>query len=204
MLSVLANVDTDLCEQVAAGLGLGAPQGTPVAEGDISPALSQLVEVPGPIVGRRVGVIADATSDLAGLEKLRQAVEAQGAKVLVIAAVGGELRRGTRKEIVERTFATTRSVEFDAIVVAGGTQPSADLRVRTLLQEAYRHCKPLAAWGTGVDTLTAAGIPDDGPGVLVSNNVVKAFSGELFAAMGRHRVWERADTLLTPTAPMMA
>jgi catalase len=63
--------------------------------------------------------------------------------------------------------------------------------VWTLLQEAYRHGKPLGAWGSGAEQLTAAGIPLDGPGVLTGASMVKAFSGALFAAMGRHRVWER-------------
>jgi catalase len=200
MLTVLANVDTDLCGEVAAGLGLAPPRGTPVGEVDVSPALSQLPDEPTPIAGRRIGVIADAKADLAGLEKLRSAAEAQGAKVLVIAAVGGELRRGARKEIVERTFATTRSVEFDAVVVAGGMKPLGDLRVATLLQETYRHCKPIAAWGSGVDLLASAGIPADAPGVLIGNSVIKGFTGELMTTLGLHRVWDRLD-VLTATLP---
>jgi catalase len=204
MLSVLANVDAELCEQVAAGLGLGVPPGTPVGEVEISPALAQIDDMSWPIAGRRIGVIADSRADLAGVAKVREAAEGQGAKVLVTAAIGGELRRGQRTEIVERTFLTTRSIEFDAIVVAGGTEPIEDMRAWTLLQEAYRHGKPIAAWGTGAETLTAAGVPLDGPGVLVGNNVVKAFTGELFAALGLHRVWERMATLLPENTPSMA
>jgi catalase len=196
MLTVLADVDADLCEQVAAGLGLGAPQGRPVGEVDLSPALSQIVDKPGPVAGRRIGVIADPASDLAGVAKLRDAAAAAGAKVLVISAVGGELRRGTRTEIVERTFATTRSIEYDAVVIAGGSEPVSDARVRTLLEEAYRHGKPIAAWGSGGDTLAEAGIPSDGPGVLIGSTMVKGFTGALFEAMGRHRVWDRIEPLV--------
>ncbi len=65
-LRVLANVDTALCEQVAAGLGLPAPAGNP-ANVTPSPALSQITNVPGPVAGRKVGVLADAGSDLAGI-----------------------------------------------------------------------------------------------------------------------------------------
>jgi catalase len=193
MLTVLADVDTQLCEEVAAGLGLGAPQGRPVEDVEVSPALSQIVAEPGPVAGRRIGVIADRGSDLAGINKLRDAAAQVGVKVLVIAAVGGELRKGARKEIVERTFATTRSVEFDAVLVAHGTEPVTDLRALVLLQEAYRHLKPIGAWGTGAETLVNAGVPVDGPGVLVADTMVKAYSGGFFAAMGLHRVWERAE-----------
>src|SRR4051794_5660508 len=73
MLTVLANVDAELCEQVATGLGVGAPQGRPVGDVEVSPALSQVVTKPGPVAGRRIGVIADGSSDLAGIAKLRDA-----------------------------------------------------------------------------------------------------------------------------------
>ncbi|HVU91972.1 MAG TPA: catalase, partial [Jatrophihabitans sp.] len=176
-LGVLADVDTELCEQVAAGLGMPAPKGEPVGEVELSPALAQITEDVWPIAGRRIGVLADPSSDLAGIGKLREAALAQGVKLLVISAVGGELRKGSRTEIIERTFATTRSIEYDALLVAGGTAPVEDVRVWTLLQEAYRHGKPLGAWGSGSEQLTAAGIPLDGPGVLTGPSMVKAFSG---------------------------
>ena len=47
-LQVLANVDADLCAQVAAGLGLPAPKGSPRRDVTLSPALSQVVTEPGP------------------------------------------------------------------------------------------------------------------------------------------------------------
>ena len=52
---------------------------------------------------------------------------------------------------------TTRSIEFDAVVVAAGTTPSNDIELVVLLQEAFRHCKALGAWGDGTAALTGAG-----------------------------------------------
>ena len=46
-LEVLANVDADLCKQVAIGLGLPAPKGKPPADVFESKALSQIVDDPG-------------------------------------------------------------------------------------------------------------------------------------------------------------
>ena len=114
-LQVLANVDADLCAQVAAGLGLPAPSGSPAADAALSPALSQIVTEPGPIAGRKIGVIADAGADLAGIGNIRKAAAKLGATVLVIAPVGGVLGSGARKVTVDRTLLTTRSVEFDAL-----------------------------------------------------------------------------------------
>jgi len=200
-LQVLANVDTDLCERVAAGLGLPAPKGEPVADVVTSPALSQVVLEPGPVAGRKIGVIADENSDLSGIGKLRAAAESEGATVHVIAPVGGVLGKAARKQVVERTFLTVRSIEFDALVVAGGTTPSADIKLMLLLQEAYRHCKAIGAWGDGATILEAAGIALDDPGVVVGDSAVKAFNESLLAALGLHRAWDRAPAVMASAVP---
>ena len=61
------------------------PRALPPEHVDVSPALSQITDVPGPIDGRKVGVIADEKSDLAGIAKLRRALSNLGAELLVIA-----------------------------------------------------------------------------------------------------------------------
>ena len=200
-LQVLANVDTDLCEQVAAGLGLPAPKGKPAQDVVVSPALVQILAEPGPIDGRKIGIIADAGSDLAGVAALIKAVEGLGVTALVIAPVGGVLNAGRRKITADRTLATARSIEFDALVVAGGTTPSRDIKLVVLLQEAFRHCKTLAAWGDGAAVLKAAGISVRDPGVEVSKSVDKAFTAQLAAALGLHRVWDRAPKVMASAVP---
>jgi catalase len=124
----------------------------------------------------------------------------QGAILRVIAPHGGTVSRGRRQEIVERTFLTARSIEFDAVIVAGGTasEQAPDLKVQILLQEAFRHCKSIAAWGDGESVLAASGISTEAPGVLVADSVNAAFSKELLAALGLHRAWDRTAVLMTP------
>jgi len=195
-LQVLANVDADLCAQVAAGLGLPAPAGNPPADVVLSPALSQVVTVPGPVTGRQIGIIADAGSDLAGIAKVRKAAEKLGVMVKVIAPFGGELTNGTDVEIIERTLLTTRSVEFDAILVADGTTPTNDIKLVLLLQEAYRHCKGMGAWGSGAAILAAAGIAVDAAGVSTADSVTKDFTDELALNLGLHRAWGRAPFVM--------
>ena len=63
----------------------------------LSPALSQVANEPAPSTGRKIGVIADAGSDLNGIGKLRKAAEELGAFVLVIAAAGGLRSHGGAK-----------------------------------------------------------------------------------------------------------
>jgi catalase len=200
-LAVLADVDADLCAQVAAGLGLPAPKGSPARNVTASPALSQVVDEPGPIDGRKVGVIADAGADLVGIAKLRRALAKLGAEVLVIAPVGGTLTNGTEELVVDRTLLTTRSIEFDALLVAGKTEPTNDIKLVILLQEAYRHCKALGAWGTGSAVLEGAGIPLGGDGMIIGEAVGKAFTDQLAAAMGLHRAWGRAEAVMASAVP---
>lgn len=52
-----------------------------------------------------------------------------GAEVVVIAAVGGELRNTAGSETVDRTLLTARSIEFDALVVADGVTPTDDIKL---------------------------------------------------------------------------
>jgi hypothetical protein len=61
--------------------------------------------------------------------------------------------------------------EFDALVVASGTTPTADIKLVVLLQEAFRHCKAVAAWGDGTAVLKAARIPAKGPGIVMADDV---------------------------------
>jgi hypothetical protein len=85
--------------------------------------------------------------------KLRAAAKKHGAEVLVIAPVGGVITNHGVTETVQRTLLTARSVEFDGVVIAAGVLPSNDIKLVLLLQEAFRHCKPLGACGTAVPCL---------------------------------------------------
>ena len=95
-LAVLANVDADLCAQVAAGLGLPAPEGNPAAgRRHLAGAVADRRPSPGPIAGRKIGVIADAGSDLAGIaQAARAAGQARRRRCWSIAPVGGVLKTG--------------------------------------------------------------------------------------------------------------
>ncbi|MGY0003197.1 catalase [Micromonospora sp. I033] len=202
-LQCLANIDPVLCEQVATGLGLPAPKPTvPLAEVQPSPALSQVGrEWPGD--GRMVGIVVDADSDPDGVGQVRRAVFAAGMVPLLVAAHGGTVGGLP----VQRTFATGRSVEFDAVLLAGAPAPAPDAlpardakagaagsatvdpRVLLLVEEAWRHAKAIGAWGAGAEVLRQAGVAGT-PGVVTGDS-----GAEVFAAvqqlMAAHRVWER-------------
>ena len=110
--------------------------------------------------------------------------------LLYTAPDGAVLKSGRRSEIVERTLLTAPSIEFDAVIVAAGTAP--DVRQIPLLQEAFRHCKPIVAWGDGRVVVEQAGVAPDAPGVQFGDAVDKHFVGAIITALGLHRVWDRA------------
>ncbi|RBY79543.1 catalase HPII [Geodermatophilus sp. TF02-6] len=199
-LGVLAKIDADLCEKVAAGLGLPAPEPDPVEHLAPSPALRQVTDETFPVDGRIVGVVAGPDADVAGITALRTALEAESAVVKVIAPAGGTIGSGSGTEIVERTFLTARSVEFDAVVVAAGAPKDKDVKAVIMLQEVFRQLKAVGAWGDGAQVLTAAGIDTSAPGVLVADDP-QALATELLAAMGKHRVWQRADLVTASAVP---
>ena len=200
-LTVLAKIDADLCAQVAAGLGLAAPAPDPVDVAAPSPALAQIKPTPFPIEGRIVGVVTGDGADLKGVAKLREALEAEGALLRVIAPHGGQITTGRDVEIVERTFATARSIEFDALLVADGAPKDGDFRALVMLQEGFRHLKVIGAWGDGTEVLEAASIDVGAPGVLVAKKLGGKLTAGLIAALGMHRAWARTPLVAASAVP---
>ncbi|WP_031079295.1 catalase [Streptomyces sp. NRRL S-118] len=210
-LKVLANIDPELCERVAAGLGLPAPEPTePLAPVEPSPALSQIGRT-WPPAGRIIGIVADQNADLDGVRAVRRAALDAGMVPLVIAPSGGTLDAdGDEPVAVQRTFATARSVEFDALVLAGvpghgddaygardakagdAVQAGAtsDPRVLLMLSEAFRHAKALGGWNGAVSAFEAAGVPSGAPGVVIADDGTGTLA-RIVELLGSHRVWDR-------------
>ncbi|QXW04735.1 catalase [Rhodococcus globerulus] len=186
-LGVIANIDPDLCAKVAAGLGLPAPQ--PSVPFDDAPmpssALSQ-IGAQWPVTGRVIGIVADENSDLPAVEAIVSGLAESGIVPLVIAPHGGTLVSDSVTVPVSRTFDTARSIEFDALLLAGAP---ADPRVNILLSEMFRHGKAIGGWNDGITLLGSAGIADsdgvvtgeDGPSVLE----------QVVTLLASHRVWSR-------------
>ncbi|MBW8482791.1 catalase [Actinomadura parmotrematis] len=207
-LKVLAEIDPVLCTKVAQSLGLPAPQptGTPT-DVQPSPALSQVGKV-WPTTGRIIGIIAGPDADLAEITATRTAILDGDMVPLLIAPTGGPLGDGPL--VAQRTFATARSIEFDALLIAGAPAPgddaygardakaglreptdaAVDPRVTQLLNEAYRHAKAIGGWGDATTALTAAGIPDGATGVITGTGGTAVLQ-QIAELLGRHRVWER-------------
>ncbi|MYX72427.1 catalase [Streptomyces sp. SID3915] len=192
-LKVLARIDGELCAQVAAGLGLPAPEPDgPLADPEPSPALSQIGKV-WPVDGRVIGIVADKDADLEGVRAVCGAVQDSGMVPLVIAPTGGVIGEDGDPVTVQRTYATARSVEFDAVLIAGApgdASPAVDPRLVVLLDEAFRHGKAIGSWAGGERLLSSAGVPLDAPGVVDGGAGTEVLE-TVTELLGGHRVWDR-------------
>ncbi len=210
-LQSLANIDADLCAKVAAGLGLPAPAPTQaLADVQPSPALSQIGQR-WPTTGRIIGLVVHEGSDLDGVRQVRDAVFTGGMVPLVIAPHGGMLAGDSGEPVVaQRTYLTARSIEFDAILLAGAPAPAPDAlpsvdakaaapsaptldpRVALMVSEAYRHGKALGGWADAATALEAVGCAPGSPGVVVAQEPVQALE-QVLELLSAHRVWERFE-----------
>ncbi len=183
MLHQLARIDRSLARRVADGLGMSVPtkidgslNGSIPADGDpkqfqpkkpkdagTSPALSMENTIKGDISTRKVAVLAAAGFDSGALAAMTKALTAAGAQVNIVAPVLGFLT-GTKEAEIEADagFFNTASVLYDAVYVVGGAHSVATLKREAkaihFINEAYMHCKPIAATGEGIDLLAASQI----------------------------------------------
>jgi catalase len=228
MVGMLANVDRSLAEHVAEGLGLPTvppvepplnrsipadgnpqdfeprrPKGGPALEA--SAALSMANTIKDTAKTRKVAILAADGVDSGAIETMKKALAAAGAMPKVVAPRGGTLA-GTRgvKIPVDFSLLTVGSVLFDAVFVPGGVESvktlKSDAMAVLFVNEAYKHCKALAATGEGVGLLPTHNGANHTPTTVeeVEEGVVAGGDGEvagvaakLIKAVAKHRAWSR-------------
>jgi catalase len=220
---LLFHVDEDLARRAAAGVGVDevtgdlsylddstAPQPGPArgaAAPGRDPALSMAHQQSSPRT-RKVAVLAADGVDQESLAPVLEALDEAGARPLVVSAELGQLNGAGEPLEVDKTFATAGSVMFDAVLVAGGDESVATLKEEGdalhFVNEAFKHAKPLAAMGAGIELLRAASLPDlelagaedeviDDRGVVTagSDADLTSFGWKVLEALSVHRHWER-------------
>lgn len=186
-LDVLAHVDQELAEKVADNLGLPHPEANKVADVEPSPALSQVGKT-WPIDGRQVAVLISGDTPADGLCHLLNELFDASVTPLLVSDKGGTLDVDGMQVSISRTYATARSIEFDAAVVIN---PPATAEVATMLGEFDRHKKALVLAGAdAAAALKAAYVPTDQPGIIAVDSFADA-PAKLADLLASHRVWER-------------
>ncbi len=215
MVGMLAQVDRTLAEQVAQGLGLAVPKLAgplnlsvpadadpktyqPVARKQAvarSQALSMASTVKDSAETRKVAILAADGVDGDEIDAMRRALLAAGAVPKIVAPHGGSLKPGAgAAPAVDFTLLTVGSVLFDAVFIPGGAASTSalagDATAVLFVREAYKHCKAVAASGTGLAVLEAAGV--DARDVLARREGVNAqLTGAFIEAIAQHRDWGR-------------
>ena len=224
IVGMLTQVDNTLAAKVAEGLGLAVPTAPeqPMnlsipADGDpmkfqpikvqsvlkSSAALSMANTVKDTIKTRQVAILAADGIDEISLNTMKEALEAAGAQTKIIAPHLGFIASVTGKQIkVDQSFLTAASVLFDAVYVPDGKQSSSALKGEPdavhFINEAYKHCKAIAADGAGADlvNLSAVGVKIQNENTADKNNLtdgvlINRDSKEFINAIAQHRFWER-------------
>jgi catalase len=236
MVDLLTNVDLELAKRVAAGIGVtvdATPSGKSAAlkrlqEGwetfgvtsvpgkprksslERSTALSMENTVKDTIKTRKIAILAANGVDATQLNGMKSALTKAGAVTelvsplaLVKASDGSELK-------VDKTLLTCGSVLYDAIFVPGGKESAATLAADGdavhFVDEAFKHCKAIAATGEGVDVLLASHIAPpstNGTGpdqtlqalgsVIAERKVdkINLIARRFVEAIAKHRDWSR-------------
>ena len=232
MLGLIAQVDKSLANQVAEGLGLSVPSKLDMplnmsipADGDPkkfqpkrvtqnieeSAALSMVDNPNFPndtIKTRKIAfLLADGFDDVA-VSDMKNALMTAGGLAMTVAPRLGVLTGANGQECkADFSFLTGSSVLFDAMYVPGGEASVAALKaeseVLNFVDEAYKHCKPIAATGAGVGLLAGLlrekfieantdGEVDANQGVVTSRGAVTDnFALAFIKAIAQHRHWER-------------
>jgi catalase len=179
-----------------------------------SPALSMAntPNAPEPnIKTRKIAALVADGFDATALNAVRKALTAGGAQMKIIAPRLGAVKAADGSAIVpDFTLRNTASVLFDAVYVAGGEASGAALEGNAdalhFVDEAFRHCKAIAATGAGREVLGASylgvkGAVDtegDRSSVVSVNGVVMGddrqaakVAAAFVAAIAAHRHWAR-------------
>ena len=234
MLAILARIDKGLASQVAYGLGMHVPKdpnamlnqsipadADPMAyqpvytEGSLarSEALSMANTIKDSIKTRKIAILAADGVDEESLIPVRNALIAAGAVVDVIAPKLGLIVSKNDIHIrVDKSFLTAASVLYDGVYVAGGTNCVAtladDADAIHFLNEAFKHCKAIAAYDDALQVLQSTyfsrKLPEDNSdatvlreGIVLGTDTDK-LSKQFIAALSLHRFWEREKPRKVP------
>jgi catalase len=234
MLYLLSQIDDGLASQVAYCLGLHIPkalekplnQSAPAdadperykslnPEGSLnkSAALSMVNTPKDSIRTRKVAILAADGVNENNVMALIDALTAQGAVCEVVAPKLGFITGENNTELpIYKSFLTTASVLYDAVYVPGGTNSVATLEAEAdavhFLNEAFKHCKAIAADSPALQVLKATyfgrKLPEDNSeetammeGVVISNDI-DTLAERFISAIAQHRFWEREKPRKVP------
>jgi len=198
MVGHMRNIEEDLAQRVADGLGLEtlptAPKpAAPVQKLKPSPALQIIGKMKDTLHGRAIGILIADGSDGDLIKKIKRAAIEAGATVRIIAPkVGGAKLAGGSMMSADGQLAGMPSVLFDAVAVILSEEGAKALLLESaavdFVRDAFGHLKAIAADEGAKSLLKAANIGKDG-------GVVSASEENAFITAAKTRQWNREKSV---------
>lgn len=165
----------------------------------ISDALSMRHTVKDTIKSRKIGFILANGADGGAINDLKTKLEAEGAKVELIAPSLAHIRTNDGAELAPKhTLNNTSSVCFDALYICSGADSVKELMVAEhknlvlhFINEAYKHCKAIY-FGTDTQVFyhnsNISAKQHDDPGIITWEDGKP--TDKFINAIAKHRVWD--------------
>jgi len=169
---------------------------------DKSPSLSMADTIKNTIRTRRIAILVSEGVNEVSLVTMRAALMEAGAQLTLIAPVAGFIKNDQGGNVkVDMSFLTTSSVLFDAVFIPTNVKGLwNDPDAIHFVNEAYRHCKAIAAEDTELLDRTYVGAKLKKGGKAVAGLIIgKSETNEFIKAIAQHRFWEREEIDIVPS-----
>jgi catalase len=190
MLANLRNVDEDLAQRVADGLGLDLPEKAPAAKEPVdmpaSDKLSIHKNMKDTLKGRQIGILIADGTDADELDALIEAIEAEEAKAVIVAPkVGGAILSDGDKFKADGQLAGSPSQIFDAVAILLSEEGCAALLKEAaavdFVMNAFGHLKAIGATDAAQPLLDKAGVEDDEGVTGIGDDFIAAAKKRFYA-----------------------
>ena len=224
MVGLLTEVDKKLATAVAEGLGIPVPQpekpinhqyGADANPKDYqpvkvnpelkkSPALSMANTVKDTIETRQIAFLVADGVDAESVSAAKKALTDKGAMVKLIGPNATSVKDSSGEEMkIDHSIHTFSSVLVDAIYVPSGKSVSVlkkNPKIVHFINEAYSHCKPIAAVGNGKDLFAESYVKAEAsdPGMVFAQKADKKWTDAFVKAIAAHRFFEREKGKTVP------
>ncbi|MDO1511080.1 catalase [Maribacter confluentis] len=214
MLWLIAQIDDDLANKVAEGLGMEIPKDIerPINQAigadadadkhqpgekknylDKSKALSMANTKFNSIATRQIAVLAADGFNMKKFKSMTEILEKEGAMVKIVAPHGGSITCDEgMKHKVDAAIATTESVLFDAVYIPGGEKSVEAIldngKFIKFINESFKYCKAIAVDDEGEMALDKSFIKayKDDNAIHINDEPSKFVD-----SISKHRNWER-------------
>lgn len=225
---LLNQIDNKLARKVADNLGISIPEKLdlpmnmgypadansddyqPIPKKDAkvkkSEILSMANTVKDTIKTRQIAFLVADGFNANDVKIMKNALEKQGAQAKIIGLKSKTVKDADGNEMkVDHALRTTASVLWDAVYIPGGKKSTDTLAEETdaieFVNEAFRHCKAIAATGEGVNFVTNetyAGRAKGDKAIILNENITQEIAENFINAIAAHRNWEREAARKVP------